>query len=147
MIRRIIASATTALLSGAGTIQLKIPGTFSGLDHDLPGFSGRSIISGSLWFAAPAGGDRIVNITRQDLDGVIPVEQRAAFPDYPILNTWIDTQAASGNQGMYFEPTITRLVPPDRTFIPSQIYLVVDVQKGSAGVDTVYVNLVWDDLN
>ncbi len=72
----------------------------------------------------------------------------AIFPLYPILRSTSDLAASSGNRGFYFPVQETFKIPPELKYkmVPSGCYLVADFAKATTVADTVYINIMWDDL-
>ena len=147
MKKKISATASVNVLSGVGTITVKVPGTFAGF-YPSPGATGRLMILGELMLANQAAGDKITSFILNDTDGVIPQQARAQFPNYPELGSLIDETVDAANQSIYFlkDPLVIEPVR-GQAFVPSGIYIKVSVQKAVIGGDTIYANITWDDLS
>lgn len=148
MLRLVNFTGATNILTGRATISVKVPGTFAGLNPGSPTFSGRFIQKVLVFFGNSMPGDLVKNISVVDTDGVIPVGQRGAFPNYPEIGTRNDPSIAAANQGLYLNALApTEFSPPTgQQAVPSGLYLSADFQKGGIVLnDTVYVNVYWDD--
>lgn len=143
-------SVATNVLTGIGTLNIKIPGTYTGIT---PIDSGRNIIKSLIAFSSPSMGDKITSITVTDTDGIMPAEDQVFFPAYPTLGVYGDPSVIAANKVMFLAPSgpgwtdfIPAALKPDGTpgvFIPSQMYINVVFQKSSIISDTAYVNLLW----
>lgn len=139
-------TAQTDVSTGEATITFKIPGTFVTIDPKQPDFSGRTITEWMIWCKEPLDGDAVTSITIEDTDGKIPMGQRPAFPDYPIIAYRQDTEVDEDNQGFYLTKTPIRLTPPGLAKpLPSELYIILVLQKADTVQDDIYINLKWED--
>lgn len=142
------ASATTDPITGIATIQMVTPGAFISAVSKVAG-SCRIIVQWEVWFGTPLLGDCITAITANDINGVVPVPNRVAFPNYPILVSRIDSGVSSPNNLLYIPPDGI-IIKPDtnESLIPSQIAMTITAQKGSLPItpDILYINMWWDDM-
>ncbi|HEY9659865.1 MAG TPA: hypothetical protein V6C65_15520 [Allocoleopsis sp.] len=141
-------SVTTGALSGTATLNIKVPGTYTGITQ---ADTGRTILRSLIAFSNPAMGDRITSISVTDTDGAMVSNDRSFFPAYPILGVYGDPEVAAGNKVMFLAPSgpgWTDFVPASSSgiFIPAQMYINVSFQKASIVSDTVYVNLLWSKV-
>lgn len=140
-------SVATSALTGAGTINVQIPGTYTGIT---PADAGRTIISGMLAFASPSMGDKITSISVTDTNSIMPANDQVFFPSYPTLGVYGDPASASGNKVMFLTPSgggWTNFVPAvGPIFIPSQMFINIVLQKASIISDTAYLNLLWQSF-
>jgi hypothetical protein len=132
---------------GTATINIPIPGIFSSISRVPNTNNGRTVFRVSLFAGAPLAGDYVSNMTVQDTNGVIPALLQPQFPSYPIVASLADTSIPSGNAGTYLVTSGTTDFTPDplSSFIPSQLFVMATFQKASAVVDTIFINVVWDD--
>ncbi len=152
-VKSVKTTGTTDAITGLGTATLKIPGTFSGIDPSLPTFQGRLPLQLAVYFAVPLAGDTCTDLRVEDTDLLIEAAiglpaTLAIFPLYPILRSTSDLAASSGNRGFYFPVQETFKIPPELKYkmVPSGCYLVADFAKATTVADTVYINIMWDDL-
>ncbi len=136
--------ATTILSGGVGTIQIKVPGTFTTLDKNNPLWSGRDLKLLRMFFSNPATGDLVKSIVVKDIDGKVPVPLRPMFPNYPIINDSSD-EFQTENKGLFIPPGQIVEWKPEVALIPSEFYVEVEVKKASAVIDNFYINVMWDD--
>lgn len=148
MMRMVRYTFQTGLLTGTATVSIQIPGTFVSLLRPQTGGGGRLFVSGTISMGSPAKGDYATGFKVVDNDGVIPSGLRGNFPNYPVISDWSDPGVSAGNVGIDLETDKPTAITPmgNNNFCPSGLYLTGTVQKASVGVDTVYVDIQWDDL-
>jgi hypothetical protein len=137
----------TVIGGGTGTLTVKVPGTFVTLNPADPTFSGRRLALAALFFGSPSSGDSITALQVVDTDGKVPIGQRGLFPNYPILQSLIDSGVAGGNQQVFIPTTkpVELVASGSRSSIASELYISIVFQKAVASADTAYANFVWDD--
>lgn len=134
---------------GTVVIQIKIPGTFNGIDPSSS--NGRFFSSALIWTNQPTDNDQIVNLAVKDLDGVIPPAATGQFPYYPVLGYSIDPEMSySGpiqNSILLVRNQPTQIGPSDPDlprFFPSGMYLCATFVAGDAASGRFfYGNLLW----
>lgn len=145
-------SSCTTGIGGTVTNQLKIPGTFSSMDGSVAPANGRWLKETMIWTDAGAVGDKLTLLRIEDVDGVIPVPARAAFPDYPVLSYLMDQEVESPGAGGLFIPVgqLIRIQPIDPLdvrglqFIPSGLYLCSTFTSGGLSLSkTCRINYLW----
>jgi hypothetical protein len=148
MLRMVKYSYNTGLLTGTAPINIQIPGSYNGLVRLPIGSNGRLFVSAEIFCANPLPGDYLSGVTVEDTDGVIPAGVRPALPNYPSVSLWADPALGASNVGIFLSPLKSTLLTPlsNNPFCPSGLYLKATFQKASIGVDTVYLNIIWDDL-
>lgn len=137
-------TVNTDVLTGTGTITIKIPGTFATTDSTAATFSGRQLVKIGLWLEGRAAGDMITAMSIKDIDGVVVAPGT-------VLGSLIDNTVASGNRGLALPPGNLPFqldFPPGnaKAKLASGLYLVITFQKAIVGVDAAVVNLAWDDF-
>lgn len=142
------ASAQTNILTGLVTVTIKVPGTYQGINFKDPAFQGRIAQQLGFFFSSPDTGDVCTDLYVEDTDGKIAVGLRGQFPSYPKLNFIADDSMPSENQGFFIPSMVPfQITPPGGGKpIPSEMYVVAKFSKSSPILDTIYVNIVWDDL-
>ena len=129
---------------GALTTSIKIPGTPGTNEKE-----GRLLLGGDAWFANHHADDICLELWIEDIDGLIPEESRAAFPNYPKIASYTDMEADVNCRGWYFGPDNkirVEAIAGVRT-VKSGFYLKIKVLKGDATQDTLRLNLIWGDPN
>jgi len=126
-------------ISNPAVIDIKVPGDPSNTKD------GRVVRGGDAWFETPNNGDYIeVYIT--DLDGLIPVASRVAFPNYPIIGSFTDTEVPNENKGFWIpihQKYINIRAIGDMGFVSSGFYLRIIGTKEDDSVDTFRINIEW----
>lgn len=123
-IRAVSLSANTDV-NGQAILSIKIPGDF------ILGQVSRWILDARVWFDSSGNGDKIISLVAKDIDAVVPVQNRALFPSYPILGSWIDIEADQALQQIYLNPNgPTEFNNPKYDFrgLPGSIYLQCTAQ-------------------
>lgn len=138
-------AVTTNLLTGIGSISIKVPGTFSGFPPIDP-TGARYFDHADIMSDSPGTNDYVDAISIEDTDGVIPVPARVAFAAYPtIVNFSSDTGVAtSSKSGYYFNPEgHVKIGTIDGTLqiIPSGLYIIATIHGGLN--KTYQINVVW----
>ncbi len=135
-------TADTNILTGTGTISVKIPGTFVTADPTNAAFVGVQLTRMGIWLEGRAVGDKISSLVVKDTDGVF-------YPAGTVLTALHDVLVSSTNQGISLPiggPLAVEFPKTNRSKIAAGLYLVFTFQKSAVGVDTAVVNLAWDDL-
>jgi hypothetical protein len=138
---RCSATGQTDGVTGALTVLLKVPGTFTA------GTPSRYIKEAVLWLENRQPGDAITALSVTDIDGVVPVPLRGQFPNYPVLQNLIDSAALSANQKIFFWPNGATAFrgEPRYNALPGQVYVSITVQKATPAVDTFGADVHWED--
>lgn len=125
--------------TGVVIIQFQIPGTFSGFNGFVdPISNGRYFNCCEVWADIGENGDKLKNLCIKDIDGIIPVDQRIAFPNYPVIGTFFDTSMTETStviQGLQLRPgKITEIchtgIVPD--FLPAGLYVYGEIHTATA---------------
>lgn len=138
--------------SGTASLDIQIPGTFSGLS----GFTGTSsegryVKKFQLWTENGATGDLVNNIRLEDRDGVLGAAS-GFFPSYPVVQYLQDQDISVGATGGLSVPSgqVIEISPIDQIdnrgimFAPAQIYLCMDYIAGDgASGRALKMNLIW----
>lgn len=135
-------SASSNILTGVATIDILVPGDFVTTDTQDQLFSGRKLLQLSAWFEGRAAMDRISAMIVKDTDGVF-------FPAGTVLGALHDASVPAANQGLAFPPNKPfELTFPDtrKAYIASGLHIIFSGKKSILGVDTLTLNLAWDDL-
>lgn len=142
-------SQASNITTGLATINVKVPGTFGGINPQALGFQGRRLVKMGIWFENRALGDAITTLQIKDIDGVYA-------PAGTVIAQIIDQTVALVNQGITIPPGGTPFqldFPTDPTnpsylkaIVPSGFYLVASGTKGAPGIDTFALNVAWDDF-
>lgn len=138
----------TTIEGGSVDIAIPVPGTFNGVDPLVS--NGRFFSSGLIWATAPVDQDRLTSICVKDLDGVVPVPARVAFPNYPVLGYSIDPEMTFDStiiECVYLNSRPVEIGPANALlprFIPSGLYICATFVSGdSASGRILYGNFLW----
>ena len=134
----------SGLVTLALQVPMNLPGTlvYGGLN---PASTGRFMMSAHLFFNNPQPGDQILAAYVADQAGIMPSDDQALFPGYPLLASLIDPIVPTGNQFIPIDPKkgSVDVVSNGQVFIPSGIYVVVTAQAAGNRSDTFNGSLVW----
>ena len=139
--------ATLKLAKGKGTTTVSAPATIDIKSPGNPANSkeGRVVRGGQAWFETPHADDYI-EVYLVDKDGIIPVESRVAFPNYPIVGSFTDDEVDAVNRGFWIpihQKFIEVQAIGDMGFINSGFYLRMIGYKGDDSVDIFRTNIEW----
>lgn len=145
IISPVCAPVTTTILTGVGTLSLKVPGTFAGPADPT---NVRYLKHIDIYSDTVGTGDFVDGLQLSDDDGVIPAPARAQFPDYPVIyNFSADTGVATGSKaGFYFDKAgEVHIDTLDGTFqpVPSGLYLKATVNNAGLLSKTYRFNIIW----
>lgn len=132
---------------GSADISVKVPGTFNGFSE---GSNGRYLKKTLIWTKNHVHGDRLSGVSVKDLDGVIPLAFRAAFPSYPILMSFSDPDMTYQNEvyEILIPPeaalNIGPIDPKSPRFIPAGLYICATFTAGAISLGReLYLNVQW----
>ncbi len=151
--------------SGIAQINVQVPGVF-GADltgastganplngYEPPHSQGRYLEYAEIWAPDGVEGDIIQALEVRDDDGLIPELTRVAFPDYPVIMSFCDSeaQASSGaRQGLFLRVGETlKVQTPSKqpTFVAAGLYIRGEYLHGASGTDKrVKCNFYWGKM-
>lgn len=134
---------------GKAVLTVKVPGTFTTISPNDPLFSGRRIVDALVSFSDSELGDAVTSFSLKDLDGLLPVEMRPLFPEYPVLGKWSDPEVElAENRGAWIPKNawFSFSPPPTQDKVASGMYMVIEAEKATPLVATLYAIGKWDDL-
>lgn len=138
-------TVTTDAGTGLGSISIKMSGTYNGLTQEV---SNGFFLTGIDFFTdVGVNGDRVYDIKIEDVDNVIPVNDRSPYPNYPVIKYFYDENLVETSnlfKGLWVKPNlITQFKTPTNLtcFISSGLYLKATVKSTGATVFRANIHL------
>lgn len=154
----VLSSACISVTGISGTIRMRIPGTFQGMefDHGEP-ISGRFFKNTNVWVDSGAPGDRVHSFRIEDDQEIlaeIPDPENEGhmlserFSAYPIIGYFDEGEATDPALNGYFIPVngfvqINSIDQNGIQFIPSGFSVCGDYVSGDGESITVRANFTW----
>jgi len=142
-------SGATDPATGVVSLALKSPNNFgfSPVTYGSlnPSGQGRFLDNCQMWFGNPSAGDKILGMYVKDVDSVMPVEDRALFPTWPIITSMIDPMVAISSQGLFMNQNEISALENFgyQVFVPAGLYLILVAKTVTPRADNLFVNLRW----
>ena len=145
---QLIFSFADVLQSGAGTVNLLIPGTFAGNPPSTLVGTGRMFKQATIWSPNWVDGDALTAMQLVDIDGIVPVPARVAFPNYPVIIDFLDQISGQAKQ-LSIPSAGVEIDAYDSNgqqtaqFLPGQFYFVLTFASGGGAGRTFRGTIRW----